>query len=500
MIGLVRYITQSGSESVIHLLKGIENRTHAREVESFLKSGQDSKYFALVVETDNWTYVQTSIVRQISKHLRYAGYPKLADDLTGKEMVFSRAMDRPVTLQSKAYHNAPEDSGVTLKLNEITDMTNIGGFDFLEDDGDVPGTSRTYGDVFGSDMRDYTAEKVDAFQNEMRMNQEEARAYPPEDYIINAMMIDRYYPPTNEEAILDTANRIRDAIYKQLGIDNDALYRESIVFKYDDGYLHVLRKDLPLREIITDELLADDMMREYKLIKEEVALTETMRLTKKRIPEDKEIPELYHYEEQLGEPINHDNLKTALFLAETSALDFEGDQERLREAELILSQEYFIAINPEPRYQQWVFEKLIKLWYADNILTSEIRMIKILVNTFRARTDKVFNRENGVLPSIVIYPRYGKRSATNVIQRLSYWFSLHESAIAWKNNPPSYYKQMNELIAYTNSSNTIKMYYRYYINKKKGINSPYADNFTKIRETAQGDRDIIHQYIPLDRY
>jgi len=162
--------------------------------------------------------------------------------------------------------------------------------------------------------------------------------------------------------------------------------------------------------------------------------------------------------------------------------------------------EYFIALNPEPRYQIWTFEKLIKIWYVDTVLQKEIRMIKMIVNTFRARADKVYNRENGVLPMIVIYPRYGKRSAMNIIQRLAYWFALLESAIAWKNNPPSYYKQkqINDLIAYTNSNNTIKVYFRRIINKDNKIKDlPYVDGFSRIRDTQQGNRYIIHQYITL---
>ena len=83
MIGVVRYISPSMREVVIHLLDGFKNRTRSREVEPFIQRGQDPENFVLVVESDRWKYVETRIEREISKYLKQYGYPKLSDDLTG---------------------------------------------------------------------------------------------------------------------------------------------------------------------------------------------------------------------------------------------------------------------------------------------------------------------------------------------------------------------------------------------------------------------------------
>ena len=495
LIGVVRHSDPSSLECVIHLLNGMKNKQRSREVANLLRVEEDPENFALVVETDNWNYVRTENVRKLSMYLSRYGYPKLSDDLKGREMVFSRAKDRPVSLHSREYGPEREDPDTALRFTSMFDPNNITGFEFLENDevfSDM--LNMTFRNTEGADIRDMTAERADTFQLRARMIQEEARAIPPESREINPMMAERLV--TNNDTLADTAQITMDVIVKDLRMDDESVYNDSLDFRYHDGYLHALRADIPLREEITEDLLADDLLREFRVEFDE----EDRRRLIRELPVQSEpdIPSIEFFEWQYGEPIKHNELKAQLSAAEKSARLFREDQKILRDVELILSQEYFIALNPEPRYQLWTFEKLIKLWYADSVLTAEIRMIKMLVNTFRARSDKVYNRENGVKPMIMIYPRYGKRSAMNIVQRLAYWFALHESAISWRNNPPSYYKQMNDLIAYTNSNNEIKLFYRRMFDPEdKGVNNPYADNFTKIRDTAQGDRDILHQYIDM---
>jgi hypothetical protein len=501
MIGVVRYVSPSWGECVIHLLSGFKNKTRAREVETLVRGGQDPENFALVVESDNWEYVETRKVREISKYVRQYGYPKLSDDLTGREMVFARATDRPVTLHDLAIEGAAKDPDTAMRLTELIDLRNITGFEFLRCHDELElMLDKTYGEEMGVDIRDYTAERADAFKMEMRMIQEEARAIRPASIEINAALLDNLIE--DDEYLEENSARIANEILSNLRVGQRTPYDDSIRLIYNDNYLHALRNTLPLKEVITQELLEDDLMRDFKVVESEDS-EEDEYLT--RVPRTKEelaeVPSLYYYDWQYDQPIDHNQLKMALYTTQNASALFEEDRLRLKEAELILSQEYFIALNPEPRYQIWTFEKLIKLWYADSVLEAEIRMIKMLVNTFRANAGKRYNRENGVKPMIVIYPRYGKRSTTNIVQRLAYWFALHESAIAWKNNPPSYYKQMNDLIAYTNSNNTIKVYYRRLIDRngeKKNKNSPYVDGFSRIRDTAQKSRDILHQYIALE--
>jgi hypothetical protein len=64
-----------------------------------------------------------------------------------------------------------------------------------------------------------------------------------------------------------------------------------------------------------------------------------------------------------------------------------------------------------------------------------------------------------VLPSIVIYPKYGAESARLVLSKLSFYFSLYRN-IGWACSDPSYFVKMDALIYYTNGAVDLKMYYR----------------------------------------
>lgn len=189
-----------------------------------------------------------------------------------------------------------------------------------------------------------------------------------------------------------------------------------------NGYVHIARKGINTNDIITRELVGN----------------------------------LKYFSWQFNIPIDYDSLKFVLFNNEKVSTDIEQQ----KEADKILSQEYLICLQPEPIYQLWCVKRLIMCWYGDEELQYNIRKIKVLINHWRSRNDQEYNRKNGILPSIVIYPRYGKKSARLVLQKISDYFLLYQN-IGWKCSAPHYISKINNLMGYTNGSIDLKMYFKY---------------------------------------
>jgi hypothetical protein len=191
-----------------------------------------------------------------------------------------------------------------------------------------------------------------------------------------------------------------------------------------NGYVHFARQGLKVDDVITPEL----------------------------------IPDLKFFKWQYGIPIDYDTLKYLLFQSDFQK-NIQRDVNGQKDAEKIFSQEYIISLQPEPKYQIWAFTRLLLAWYADADLQYNIRKVKILINQWRARSDQDFNTKYGVLPSIVIYPRYGKESSRIVLTKLSGYFLLYQN-IGWKCSKPSYFIKVNDLMWYTNGSIDLKLYFR----------------------------------------
>ncbi len=193
-----------------------------------------------------------------------------------------------------------------------------------------------------------------------------------------------------------------------------------------NGYVHLARKGIKVDDVITEELIGS--------------------------------PQLKYFKWQYGIPIDYDTLKYLLFQNEFQS-KMSTNTEQQREAERIFSQEYIISLQPEPEYQIWSLKRLLMAWYADDELQYHIRKIKILINQWRSRADQEFNRQYGTLPSIVIYPRYGKTSARIVLSKISHYFLLYQN-LGWSCSTPSYFVKINDLIWYTNGSIDLKLYFR----------------------------------------
>ncbi|MBC7399714.1 MAG: hypothetical protein H7289_07190, partial [Mucilaginibacter sp.] len=118
------------------------------------------------------------------------------------------------------------------------------------------------------------------------------------------------------------------------------------------------------------------------------------------------------------------------------------DNEQRKEAELILSQEYLIALEPYPEYQLWCLELLVLLWYFEPDIYNNIRYIKILINQYRSKNSEEYNVKYGILPSIVIFPKYGEISANLIMSSLHKYF-YKSNSLTWKCSTPSYFVGTN---------------------------------------------------------
>jgi hypothetical protein len=154
-------------------------------------------------------------------------------------------------------------------------------------------------------------------------------------------------------------------------------------------------------------------------------------------------PNLSQLTWQYNISIDHETLR--------SILSQESDMQQHREAEHILSQEYVICLQPQPIYQIWCLKRLLMCWYADPELRDNIRKIAVIINQWRCKSNKQFNKKNNTMPSIVIFPKYGKKSSSLVINKLSDYFMFCRT-LGWTENVPDYFTKLNDILYYSNSA------------------------------------------------
>jgi hypothetical protein len=218
---------------------------------------------------------------------------------------------------------------------------------------------------------------------------------------------------------------------------NNFLY--DIITEIYNGYVYIARAKIDVTDIVTQD----------------------------HFPEENKIK---HYEWQLNKPIEYQTIKHDLLLTNYQH-SVPVDKEMYGEIKSILALEYLIALQPKPEYQIWFLNRLILAWYADEELNNNIRKIMVVINQWRC-TDNSVNRELGIMPSIVIFPKYGRKSTVIVLTRLNYYFSTYKN-LGWVGNAPTYFKKIDNLIYYTNGSIELKQYYQKIIenyNPQKIIN------------------------------
>ena len=127
--------------------------------------------------------------------------------------------------------------------------------------------------------------------------------------------------------------------------------------------------------------------------------------------------------------------------------------------------------------------------YGDTAVESRIRKIKVLINQFRADPKQEFNKKNGILPQILIYPKYGAENSRIIISKLEYYFSLYIDNIfsnkylniEWINSNPTYFLKKNSLIYFSNGSIDLKKYIEDSIKSNNKVsNDIFTEDYTKL--------------------
>ncbi|VBB17997.1 hypothetical protein YASMINEVIRUS_460 [Yasminevirus sp. GU-2018] len=502
-VGKVLKILQNNVGAIIHLVKGFEYPNE--EVKPYIKATADSKRFMLVIETDGWRTTTETNVRALFRQSSTYEIDELNNPVRKEELVYDDTQSGRVSIGNKYYASATEDPDIAVPLQKLVDSQDIDDFAFLvrkdveyankaliTQQLPINKTTSTFviEDNVSPKVKMYRQDIIDVLEGKTVKSEDLSEqadnpsatltdadklrrsvTKPYDILVADQMMITKFVP--EHEALAKEADKIKNFLSEVLRLstaraeqNTEALYG-AVRFVYYNGYLHIFRTDIPLREEITHDLLKDHDDPKLKILGER----------------------------EYGQPIRHNVLKYILFQNEVQK-SINVDQQLLSEAELVLSQEYIIALTPEPRYQMWCVVRLIKLWFGDIELQNNVRKIKILINQYRARTDKRYNVHNGIRFSIGVYPRYGKESASIVLKRLMYYFSLYFQAIGWKNNPPSYFKVVNSLISYTNCDQSLKLYYRRVASENNQTNNVFSKNYTLIN-SAGHNTDILEQYVPV---
>jgi hypothetical protein len=194
------------------------------------------------------------------------------------------------------------------------------------------------------------------------------------------------------------------------------------------------------------------------------------------------VPKLNYFPWQEDKPIDYNVLKYVIFQNNYQKSIKENLLQK-SEAEAILGLEYIIAVQCKSHYLFWCLKRLLMIWYADKDLEQNIRKIKVLINHYRADPSQDYNKINGILPMIAIYPKYGIENARLLISKLEYYFSLYiednfnrtYQEIFYPNSNPSYFLKKNNLIYYTNGSIDLKMYIKESMNCNDKINNDTFD-------------------------
>lgn len=273
--------------------------------------------------------------------------------------------------------------------------------------------------------------------------------------------------PRNSQGVLKPKNEEEKDLITLTGCNKDIGLKIRVgpiglnkkMMKSMDGYVYIHRNGIKSYDVLTPNLFK---------------------------PEE----QLDRYKHMLGKPIDYLILKDAIHLN-----DFQRglikDLKQYEEARNILKQDYQLAFQPEPQYVMWFVTTLIKFWYCDPTLNNLIRKMKVLINLYRARGDLEYNKRNGILPTIVIYTKYGFACHKKVLDILIGHFSFYNHT-GWKCSHPTYFRKYNDLIYYTNGDISLKEYY----NKVKAAsnNSIKSVPFNSKNTMIRGSEQVIETY------
>lgn len=399
-----------------------------------------SKGLFMLLPSYKWTYIKMDKLEQIlngTMNISNIKIPKTQADLNTEAIYYDETKKPCLKIKEKRDDGLLNEYG-KLKMEEIFDETEINKIIY----------DKSVFKNLDTDIKKLLLKKLEL--NE-KIKEKDSQI------IVNSNSITANIINNKKDEISE-GNKIIKWIHDNISekITNKIKIFGDLKMTIFNGYLHIARAGINTNDIITKEL----------------------------------IDNLSYFKWQYNIPIDYDTLKYTLFQSAFQHT-LKRDVLQQEEAEKIFSQEYLIAIQPEPMYQAWVLKRLIIAWHADDLLQLNIRKIKVIINQWRCKANEYFNTKYGALPSIVVYPRYGKKSAAIVLKRISNYFMFYNS-IAWKCATPSYFVKVTDLMWYTNGSIDLKLYFRKsllaYDGKSK--NNTFIDNFSSIN----GAERLIHSF------
>lgn len=392
---------------------------------------------ACIIKLDNETYTEPSLLSNtkfnngkgyyllLANH--YWKYNLKKNDIKKVDIIKSDKIIQK-DLQQKEIKQSPL---LSEKKNHYFSENKI---DFILSDNDNVLTS------LPKDKIELIRRKLIAFE---KIDQKDIKTIVNKNIAVNNLII-------NNEDIINEGNKIITWIDKVL---KKEVFKDLITHIHDD-YIYITRKGTKIKDIITKDLVSN----------------------------------LKYFDWQYNNPIDYDTLKYVIY-QNTFQKKLEENILQKKEAEEILSQEYVIALQPAPDYQMWTLKRLIMILYGDTAFESRIRKIKILINQFRADPNQEYNKKNGILPQILIYPKYGSENSRVVISKLEYYFSLYIDNIfnnnylniEWIDSNPTYFIKKNNLIYFSNGSIDLKKYIEDSIKSNNNIiNDIFTEDYTKL--------------------
>ena len=328
--------------------------------------------------------------------------------------------------------------------------------------------------------------------------------YLGEDNINNVLkpslthLLEKYYP-INEEEYYDFKNTL---MYKHLIFDNEmdtfSLGKQLINKIKEQMYKlqNKLRLDSNDQTDFTDKTNIFDFIK-FKIVGDYLELTNinNSETNFRTITKDL-IPNLSILQDQYGKQIDYLKLIN-LIIENKTPEDIITNQDKIKEAIKILSQEYFICLQPKVELLLWTICRLLICWYADKNLYERIYKVKILINLYRSRGLKEFNQDYDVLPIITIIPKYGKEEAIKIGSHIGYYFFVYKK-LGNIECEPTYFNKMDDLMYYTNGSLDIKKHVKLILKKKKSTSKLLKEYQTKIENPEENIKMDIQQRIKMN--
>jgi hypothetical protein len=392
---------------------------------------------ACIVKLDNENYIEPSLSSNTKFNNGKGYYLLLANhywkyNLKKNEIKKNDILKSDINIQKDLQQKEIKQSPLlSEKKNHYFSENKI---DFILSDNDNVLTS------LPKDKIELIRRKLIAFE---KIDQKDIKTIVNKNIAVNNLII-------NNEDIINEGNKIITWIDKVL---KKEVFKDLITHIHDD-YIYITRKGTKIKDIITKELVSN----------------------------------LKYFDWQYNNPIDYDTLKYVIY-QNTFQKKLKENILQKKEAEEILSQEYVIALQPAPDYQMWTLKRLIMILYGDTAFESRIRKIKILINQFRADPNQEYNKKNGILPQILIYPKYGSENSRVVISKLEYYFSLYIDNIfnnkylniEWIDSNPTYFIKKNNLIYFSNGSIDLKKYIEDSIKSNNNIiNDIFTEDYTKL--------------------